>query len=137
MVVVGMFYFMEVINSDQQGNPRLGRNPDVAYVIDPEEKGEGQPPLLRPPANVSWEVYARHGETAWYLLDEPVNSMGHLADRLAGAPEMFRSVGILDWPPSLRRPSYSPIEVRRPGRRSESTTAWWSRPPAQCSDNYI
>lgn len=93
---LGMFYFMEVVNVDQQGNPRLGRNPDVAYVIDPYETGRGNRRHFAHRLMLSWEIYVRHGETAWYLLDEPVNSMGHLADRLAGAPEMFRSVGVVE-----------------------------------------
>ncbi len=93
---LGMFYFMQVVNTDQQGNPSLGRNPDVAYVIDSDEAGRGSRRHFAHRLMLSWEIYSRHSETAWYLLDEPVNSMRHLADRLAGAPEMFRSVGIVD-----------------------------------------
>ena len=93
---LGMFYFMEVVNLNQSGNPYLGRNPDVAYVIDPEETGRGSRRYFAHRLMLSWEIYFRHGETAWYLLDEPVNSMRQLADRLAGAPEMFRSVGVVE-----------------------------------------
>lgn len=91
-----MFYFHQVVGIDADGNPRLGRNPDVAYVIDPDETGRGARRHFAHRLLLSWEIYVRHRETAWYLLDEPVNSMGQLADRLSGAPEMFRAEGIMD-----------------------------------------
>ncbi len=93
---LGMFYFHQVVGIDADGNPRLGRNPDVAYVIDPDETGRGARRHFAHRLLLSWEIYIRHGETAWYLLDEPVNSLRQLADRLSGAPEMFRAVGIVD-----------------------------------------
>lgn len=93
---LGMFYFHQVVRIGANGNPRLGRNPDVAYVIDPDETGRGSRRHFAHRLLLSWEIYTRHGETAWYLLDEPVISLSHLADRLVGAPEMFRSVGIVD-----------------------------------------
>ena len=93
---LGMFYFHQVAGIDGAGNPRLGRNPDVAYVIDPDETGRGARLHFAHRLLLSWEIYIRHGETAWYLLEEPVNSLGQLADRLSGAPEMFRAVGIVE-----------------------------------------
>lgn len=93
---LGMFYFHQVAGIDANGSPRLGRDPDVAYVIAPAETGRGARRHFAHRLLLSWEIYDRHGETAWYLLDEPVNSMGQLADRLSGAPEMFRAVGIMD-----------------------------------------
>ena len=93
---LGMFYFHQVVGIDADGNPRLGRNPDVAYVIDPDETGRGARRHFAHRLLLSWEIYIRHGETAWYLLDEPVNSLSQLADRLSGAPEMFRAVGIVE-----------------------------------------
>ena len=93
---LGMFYFHQVVGIDADGNPRLGRNPDVAYVIDPDETGRGARRHFAHRLLLSWEIYIRHGETAWYLLDEPVNSLRQLADRLSGAPEMFRAVGIVE-----------------------------------------
>ena len=93
---LGMFYFHQVVRIDAGGNPRLGRNPDVAYVIDPDETGRGGRRHFAHRLLLSWEIYIRHGETAWYLLEEPVNSLGQLADRLSGAPEMFRAMGIVE-----------------------------------------
>ena len=93
---LGMFYFHQVVQLDDQGVPRLGRNPDVAYVIDPDEIGRGARRHFAHRLLISWEIYTQHGENAWYLLDEPVNSMRQLADRLSGAPEIFRAVGIVD-----------------------------------------
>ncbi len=93
---LGMFYFHQIVGIDAAGNPRLGRNPDVAYIIDPDETGRGARRHFAHRLLLCWEIYVRHGETAWYLLDEPVGSLGQLADRLSGAPEMFRAVGIVE-----------------------------------------
>jgi hypothetical protein len=44
---------------------------------------------------LAYEIYTQHGENAWYMLDEPINSLRHFTDRLVGKPEAFRSKGVI------------------------------------------
>ena len=92
---LGMFYFHQVVDKDEKGNPRLGRNPDVAYVIDPSDEGRGGRRRFAHRLLLSYETFTLHGENAWFMLEQPVNSVGQLADRLIGKPVAFRSTGIV------------------------------------------
>ena len=92
---LGMFYFDHLVRKDENGNPLLGRNPDVAYVIDPLAQGRGERRYFAHRLLLAYETYTLHGENAWYMLDQPVNSVGQLADRLIGKPVTFRSQGIV------------------------------------------
>ncbi len=92
---LGMFYFNSLVNRDAHGNPDLGRNPDVAYVIDPSSEGRGSRRYFAHRLLLSYETYTLHGENAWFMLNQPVNSVGQLADRLIGKPVAFRSQGIV------------------------------------------
>lgn len=89
---LGMFYFDQLASRDANGYPDLGRDPDVAYVIDPAGKGRG---VHRNRLLLAWETWTRHRENAWYMLNQPVNSVGQFADRLIGKPTAFRSPGIV------------------------------------------
>ena len=92
---LGMFYFNSLVDYDGNGNPDLGRNPDVAYVIDPSAEGRGDRRYFAHRLLLAYETYTLHGENAWFMLDQPVNSVGQLADRLIGKPVAFRSQGIV------------------------------------------
>lgn len=107
---LGMFYFGEVVRKDSNGNPRLGRDPDIAYVIDSKDQ-EWQ--YHRHRLMLSYDIYRQHGDDAWFMLDEPVNSMSDFTDRLVGSPERFRSVGIV----KLAHILYADIKTRniKPG----------------------
>lgn len=93
---LGMFYFDRLVDRDDNGHPSLGRNPDVAYVIDPAAEGRGSRRHFAHRLLLAYETYTRHGENAWFMLEQPVNSVGQLADRLIGAPALFRSRGIVN-----------------------------------------
>ena len=115
---LGMFYFYEVVRKDSDNSPRLGRDPDIAYVVshnDPEWQ------KYRHRLRLAYEIYARHGESAWLMLDEPVNSLSDFTDRLAGSPERFRAVGIV----KLAHLLYTDTKTRqiKPGVFGRTATA--------------
>ena len=90
---MGMFYFENIVNKDPDGNPLLGRSPDIAYVIDPQgaERRTYAHRLM-----LAYEVYTLHMERAWFMLDEPANSLSQFTLRVASKYEAFRSVGVVD-----------------------------------------
>lgn len=89
---LGMFYFDRLVGRDESGQPRLGRDADVAYLLDPVKKSRGE---NRHRLRLAYETYARHGEKAWFMLNQPVMAMEQLAERLSGKPIAFRSTGIV------------------------------------------
>ena len=89
---LGMFFFNTLVNRDTNGHPDLGRDSDAAYVLDPATPGWGD---NRHRLLMAYETYALHGENAWFILDQPVNSAGQLTNRLSGKPTIFRSQGIV------------------------------------------
>lgn len=89
---LGMFYFDRLVRRDAAGHPRLGRDADVAYLLDPVKKSRGE---NRNRLRLAYETYVRHGEKAWFMLNQPVMAMEQLAERLSGKPIAFRSTGIV------------------------------------------
>ena len=89
---LGMFYFNDLVGLDPDGHPDLGSTSDVAYVLDPSAPGWGD---NRHRLLMAYETYTLHGEDAWFMLDQPVNSAGQLTNRLSGKPTIFRSRGIV------------------------------------------
>ena len=106
---LGMFYFENVVNKDPQGSPRLGRNPDIAFVIDPHGTGRGETRTYAHRLMLAYEVYMLHGERAWLMLDEPINSLSQFTLRVASKNEAFRSVGVVD----LAHRLYGDLRTRR------------------------
>ena len=97
---LGMFYFEEIVRKDTNGNPRLGSNSntDILYVWGPSsgtQDGWGERRRFAHRLMLAYEIYRQHGESAWFMLEEPVNSLSRFTMRLAGAPELFRSTGIV------------------------------------------
>jgi hypothetical protein len=91
---LGMFYFDAVVRKNPDGSPRIGSN-DVQFVIDPNAEGRGEKRRFAHRLMLAYEIYTQHGENAWYMLDEPINSLRHFTDRLVGKPEAFRSKGVI------------------------------------------
>lgn len=89
---LGMFYFSSLVNRDANGHPDLGRDSDAAYILDPAAPGwsDNRHRLL-----MAYETYTLHGENAWFMLDQPVNSASQLTNRLSGKPTIFRAQGIV------------------------------------------
>ena len=44
---------------------------------------------------LAYEIYRQHGEKAWFMLDEPINSLRDFTQRLVAAQELFRSKGVI------------------------------------------
>ena len=89
---LGMFYFEDIVNKDINGDISLGRNPDIAYVIVPQ----GNERTFHNRLMLAYEIYTQQGENnAWYILDEPVNSISRFSLRLTNKQEVFRSKGIV------------------------------------------
>lgn len=86
-----MFYFDAVALKDGLGYPRLAKS-DTQFVIDPNDQGRRD---FSHRLMLAYEIYARHGNDAWLMLDESVNSLTHFTDRLVGKPEVFLSKDII------------------------------------------
>jgi hypothetical protein len=66
---LGMFYFDAVVRKNPDGTPRIGRDPDIAYVIDPApgaQAGRGETRRYAHRLMLAYEIYTQHGENAWY-----------------------------------------------------------------------
>ena len=94
---LGIFYFDQIVRKDTNGTPNLGRTPDIAYVIDPNasQDSRGENRWFANRLMLAYDIYWQHGENAWFMLGEPVNSLSRFTMRLASAPELFRSKGIV------------------------------------------
>ena len=117
---LGMFYFNQIVRKDSDGKPSLGRSPDIAYVIDPNASQDFRRET-RWFANrlmLAYDIYWQHRENAWYMLDEPVNSLSRFTMRLASAPELFRSKGIV----GLAHLLYADPKTRKLKANSGSTS---------------
>ena len=108
---LGMFYFNSLVRKDADGNINLGRTPDIAYVIDPDASGErwGESRRYANRLMLAYDIYRQHDENAWFMLEESVSSLSRFTLRLASAPELFRSAGIVD----LAHLLYADLKTRK------------------------
>ena len=93
---LGMFYFESMVEKDADGTPLLGRKPDIAFVIDPQGTGRGETRRYAHRLMLAYEIYTRHEERAWLMLDDPIDSLNRFTLRLSDKQEAFRSVGVID-----------------------------------------
>ena len=87
---LGMFY-LEGMTENR--TTRLSEYAEHAYLLDPNQQGQ---PSSRHRLKLAYEIWIHHGERAWFMLNEPVVSLGHFTHRLASAIEIFRSEAIID-----------------------------------------
>ena len=93
---LGMFYLEQTAGRySSSGRLRVSAS-DVAYILDPQGGGRGVSQGHRHRLMAAYEIYARHGERAWCMLDQPLSSMEHFAERLLGAPLLFNAPGIVE-----------------------------------------
>ena len=90
---LAMYYLEAVTRQDIDRARRIREYPEEAYLIDlvnRDSRDRSHHRLL-----IAYDVWTRHGEDAWLLLDEPVSSMSQFTLRLVQAPEVFRSRGVV------------------------------------------
>lgn len=90
---LGMFYLDQATVSDQAGNPKPSAT-DAAYILDLEYAGDAAG--YRHRLMAAYEMYARHGEKSWCMLDQSLHRMEHFAALLYGSPVLFNSVGVVE-----------------------------------------
>ena len=116
---LGMFYFNRIVRKDADDNPILNAT-DIPYVMDPRpsKQSYGENRRFANRLMLAYDIYRQHGENAWIMIDEPVNSLSHFTMRLASAPELFRSKGIVH----LAHLLYGDMKTRKlkPNYRGES-----------------
>ena len=90
---LGVFYLDEVSRHDMHSTRRVSEYTEAAYLIDPvnrDSRDRSHHRLL-----IAYDVWTRHGEDAWLLLNDPVSTMSQFTLRLVQAPEVFRSKGVV------------------------------------------
>lgn len=93
---LGMFYLEQAIPRIASGNLRWSDS-DAPYVLNPGGEGRGESQGHRHRLMAAYEIYRRRRESEWcVMLDQPVSSMEHFAERLLGAPLLFNSLGVAD-----------------------------------------
>ena len=93
---LGMFYLEPAAGQYAASGRRRISASEVAYILDPHGGGRGVSQGHRHRLMAAYEIYARHGESAWCMLDQPLSSMEHFAERLLGAPLLFNAPGIVE-----------------------------------------
>ena len=114
---LGILYLEHTMTSEEGGGRRFA---EIAYLIDPrtrDSRDRSHHRLL-----TAYDIWRLHGEVAWLLLDDPVDSLGQFVLRIVQSPELFRSPGTMQLihqlygDPTTRKP--------RPGTRgSDSASA--------------
>lgn len=90
---LGMYYLETMTQGAHRGR-RAGEYAEIAYLIDPvhhDSRDRSHHRLL-----MAYDIWTRHGEKAWMLLDEPVNSMPQFTLRVVQSPEIFRSHAVVE-----------------------------------------
>ena len=91
---LGMFYLEQAAPRAPSDNPQPSAA-DVAYILDTQKQSMGTTGY-RHRLMAAYEIYVRHGEKAWCMLDQPLHSMERFTLRLFGAPILFNAVGIVE-----------------------------------------
>ena len=82
---LGMFYLDETT----RGGGGAVQYAEIAHLIDPAKHNRLDRSHHR--LKMAYDIWTLHGEDAWWLLDQPVGSMGQFTLRIVQAPELFRS----------------------------------------------
>lgn len=90
---LGMFYLAQAADRDPVGNPKPSAG-DAAYLLALENVSDTAG--YRHRLMASYDIYYRHGEKAWCMLDQPVLRMEHFTALLYGSPMLFNSVGVVE-----------------------------------------
>ena len=92
---LGMLFLEQATTNNQDGTPRISRS-DEAYVLDPRLQSLTNTSGHRHRLMAAYETYAKHGERAWCMLDQPLHRMERFTLRIFGAPILFNSTGVVE-----------------------------------------
>ena len=90
---LGMYLFAETAPRDKDGVLNIS-SLDETFIVHSDEPRSYQR-RYRHYLWSSWRLHQTHGEDAAFLLDEKVNSLGDLADRIFSSSRMFNSRGVV------------------------------------------
>ena len=90
---LGIYLFTDIAPRDEDGAVRLSPL-DETFVF---HQGDQQSYQRRYRHYLwsAWRLYQSHGETAAFLLDQPLASFGDIADRVFSYSRIFNSVGVV------------------------------------------
>ena len=91
---LGMFYLGQASFQDLMGNPQPSAS-DAAYILDPQRESMSTTGH-RHRLLAAYEIFVRHDEKAWCMLDQPLRNMERFTLRLFAAPILFNAVGIIE-----------------------------------------
>ena len=87
---LGIFYLEQMV---QDKTRRSGEYTERAYLVDPQSNATREYSHHR--LMMAYDIWTQHREDAWFMLNEPVVSLGQFTLRLVSAPEVFRSEGVV------------------------------------------
>lgn len=88
---LGMFYLEQM---SRDSTRRVGEYPEHAYLVD-SDLSQAAYVRVYHRLKLAFEIWTQQGEDAWFMLNEPVVSLGQFTLRLVSAPEIFRSEGVV------------------------------------------
>ena len=91
---IGMYYFAQTAPRDRNGVLKLSPL-DEAFVVHSGETRSYQR-RYRHYLWSAWRLQQAHGKSASFLLDEPLNSFGDIADRVFSSSRIFNSTGVVE-----------------------------------------
>ena len=84
---LGMFY-LESIGGGASGRSSKTLFADIAHIIDPTRDSRDR---SHHRLKMAYDLWTRWGEKAWYLLNQPANSLPQFTLRIVQSPEIMRS----------------------------------------------
>ena len=80
---LGMFYLQQAAPPGISGDPQLSRG-NAPYLLDPHGPATADRSGQLHRLMVAYEIFVRHGEKAWCMLDQPLYRMEHFTMRIVG-----------------------------------------------------
>ena len=90
---LGMYYFSETVRRDRNGIPKLSSLDETFVVHDGDPRSYQR--RYRHYLWSAWRLWRAHGQHAAFLLDQPINSFGDIADRVFSYSRIFNARGIV------------------------------------------
>ena len=91
---LGMYYFAEIAPRSREGVLKLSPLDETFVVHQGEDRSLQR--RYRHYLWSAWRLKRAHVDHGAFLLDQPVNSFGDIADRVFSSPRIFNSDGVVD-----------------------------------------